>query len=84
MDHNEQYNQAGHNFSNAPLDQGYAVVARHHAQSMVSPQNFRDNMQQLHDQQRVQMLYMDQEAAAFNSQSFQNNRKKLKKHPMEQ
>jgi hypothetical protein len=79
----DQHNEAGHNFSNAPLDQGYAVVARHHAQSMVSPQNFRENMQQLHDQQRMQMHYMDQEAA-YNSHSFQHNRKKPKKQNLEQ
>lgn len=68
MSQNDQYNNNGnYNFSNAPLDQGYAVVARHHAQSMVSPQNFRDNMQQLHDQQRMQMQYMDQEALNYQS-----------------
>ena len=43
------------NFNNALVDQGYAVVARHYAQSAINPPNFRDNIQQLHEQQRLQM-----------------------------
>ena len=73
----------GTNYNNALMDQGYAVVARHHAQSMVSPHNFRDNMQQLHEQQRMQMEFMDQQAA-FNHHGLPNMRKKFKKHSYEE